>query len=95
MPIAGIFNLLHSPRSKKTGRARRTCRPDLVDLCAKNVPAQRPAPTSFQPALFLIGHHFSLTLAMTERIPTFPGGACKDILKVANYMPVFAETFRQ
>jgi len=44
--VARIFDLLHWLRSKKTGRARRPCRAELVDLYAQNVPAQRPAPTN-------------------------------------------------
>jgi hypothetical protein len=48
IPVARIYHLLHSPRSKKTGRARRLCRAELVELHAENVPAQRPAPTGFK-----------------------------------------------
>jgi hypothetical protein len=34
---------------------RRPCRPELVDIFKKNVPARRPAPTKAQAA---IGHYF-------------------------------------
>ena len=54
--VVRICHLLHRPRSKKTGRARRPCRAELVDLYAQSVPAQRPAPTNFHRALCVIGH---------------------------------------
>jgi len=48
IPVAKIFDLLDSPRTKKTGRAARPCEAEISGLRAKNVPAQRPAPTDFQ-----------------------------------------------
>jgi len=53
--VVRILGLLDSPRLKKTGRGRRPCRPELVDIFRKNVPARRPAPTKAQAA---IGHYF-------------------------------------
>jgi len=53
IPVANIFDLLDSPRTKKTGRAARPCGAEISGLRVKNAPAQRPAPTDFQGAFNL------------------------------------------